>query len=62
MVFIETPVFTRIIVDLIEDDIYMELQEELLENPRKGTVIPGAGGIRKIRVKSGTKGKRAALG
>jgi len=61
MEFIETPVFTKIITKLIEDSLYMDLQEELLKNPRKGSVIPGSGGCRKLRFKSQTKGKRGGI-
>ena len=61
MEFIETPVFTKIITTLIEDSLYMDLQEELLENPKKGRVLPGSGGCRKLRFKSRTKGKQGGI-
>ena len=34
---------------------YEELERLLLENPEIGDVIKGAGGIRKVRLKSSTK-------
>ncbi|MEN5068141.1 type II toxin-antitoxin system RelE/ParE family toxin [Achromobacter aegrifaciens] len=49
MVFIETSVFTRQITSLLPDDGYRELQQMLLEDPACGHVIPGGGGIRKVR-------------
>ena len=49
MEFIETPVFTRLILELITDDEYRELQNVLVENPERGDIIRGGGGIRKLR-------------
>ena len=49
VVFIETPTFTRQITELVEDDTYGALQEELTKHPKKGKLIVGGGGIRKIR-------------
>lgn len=40
---------------------YEELERLLLENPEIGDVIKGAGGIRKVRLKSSTKGKRGGF-
>ena len=47
--FIETSVFTKQISELLSDDSYVELQKELIENPKKGTLIVSGGGIRKLR-------------
>lgn len=47
--FIETPTFTRLINELLDDDNYSRLQTELVRNPEKGVLIRGGGGIRKIR-------------
>ncbi|MBR5099015.1 MAG: type II toxin-antitoxin system RelE/ParE family toxin [Spirochaetales bacterium] len=47
--FIETSIFTRQISSLVSDNSYSELQEELIRNPKKGDLIVGGGGIRKIR-------------
>lgn len=58
MVFIETPVFTRQITALVDDDDYAVLQRELAENPEAGDVIPGTGGLRKIRMAAKGHGKR----
>lgn len=49
MEFIETPLFTKQILDLLPDDEYAELQVILAANPQRGDLIPSGGGIRKIR-------------
>lgn len=49
MEFIETPTFTRMVTTLLSDDEYRELQTELVENPQRGDLIKGGGGIRKLR-------------
>lgn len=49
MEFIETPTFTRLVLTLLSDDEYQELQNILVENPARGTLIKGGGGIRKLR-------------
>jgi hypothetical protein len=58
MVIVETTVFTRQIIKLISDEDYSELQKELITNPRLGKVMPGGGGIRKVRWASKGHGKR----
>ena len=49
IVFVETPTFTRLITELLDDENYSQLQTELVRNPEKGVLIAGGGGIRKIR-------------
>lgn len=49
MEFIETSVFTRQITALLSDDEYTGLQNLLIENPERGDIIRGGGGIRKVR-------------
>lgn len=44
---------------LLED--YDEFKEELAKNPEAGDVIPGTGGVRKVRLKSSSKGKRGGF-
>lgn len=58
MIFIETPVFTRRAVDLLDHDGYLQLQLKLVLDPCSGDVIEGAGGVRKIRVAAKGHGKR----
>ena len=58
MVFIETPAFTADVRALLPDDSYAELQRELIARPTAGDLIPGTGGLRKIRWRLPGKGKR----
>ena len=61
MRFVETPVFTAIIRDLLPDDEYRALQSALLLRPEQGAIIPGSGGIRKLRWSGRGRGKRGGL-
>jgi len=47
--FVETKLFTRLVSDLLGDDEYALLQQALIANPELGDVIPGSGGVRKMR-------------
>ncbi|MFC4527500.1 hypothetical protein [Dyella halodurans] len=58
MIFIETPVFTRQISALVDDEDYAEFQRDLANDPEAGDVIPGTGGLRKIRMAAKGHGKR----
>lgn len=58
VVFLETPVFTRQIRELVDDDQYRELQSTLVASPDSGDLIPRSGGLRKIRVAASGRGKR----
>ncbi|WP_318367639.1 type II toxin-antitoxin system RelE/ParE family toxin [Enterobacter sp.] len=55
--FIETPMFTRQIKQIATDDDLKELQRELIETPDKGDLIQNTGGLRKIRMATGSQGK-----
>lgn len=55
--FIETPMFTRQIMQIATDDELKELQKELIESPDKGDLIQKTGGLRKIRMATGNQGK-----
>lgn len=56
--FIETKLFTRLVQDYLTDDEYRKLQTMLIEQPEAGDVIPGSGGVRKLRWKASGRGKR----
>ena len=60
-VFFETSVFTRRVTGLLSDDEYAELQQALAANPSAGDVIPGSGGLRKIRWAIRGHGKRGGV-
>ena len=57
-VFVETSVFTRKVRELFPEEEYRLLQVALLRKPDIGTVIPGSGGIRKLRWGAPGRGKR----
>ena len=59
--FIETKIFSKRIAGLISDDEFAEFQAELVQNPEKGPVIEGTGGLRKVRWKLKGKGKSGGL-
>ena len=49
MVFVETSFFTKKIRSYLDDEELAELQGELSRTPELGRIIPGSGGIRKLR-------------
>ncbi|URX64730.1 type II toxin-antitoxin system RelE/ParE family toxin [Luteibacter anthropi] len=55
----ETPVFTRLITELVDDDNYAAFQQWLAQHPEAGDVIQNTGGLRKIRLACGGQGKRS---
>src|SRR5437764_6173289 len=56
--FIETKLFTRLVQEYLSDDEYQELQKLLIEQPEAGDVVPGSGGVRKLRWRAPGRGKR----
>ena len=58
----ETPLFTRLIGDYFADQEYAALQIALAKNPELGDVIPGSGGVRKVRWGAHGRGKREGFG
>lgn len=61
MIFIETPIFTAELADLLSEDEYTEFQKYLIASPRAGDVIKGTGNLRKVRWSAGGKGKRGGV-
>ena len=53
--------FTRLVQNLLTDDEYARLQRMLTDNPHCGALIPGTGGLRKIRWKQEGRGKRGGI-
>jgi hypothetical protein len=47
--FIETSLFARILPAYLDDDEYSELQQFLMQKPEAGELVPGSGGVRKVR-------------
>ena len=56
--FIETKIFTRLVQEYLTDDEYRMLQVALVARPEAGDVIPGSGGLRKLRWAAPGRGKR----
>jgi len=56
--FIEHPTFTKQVEALFSDEEYRLFQTDLAANPEEGSVIPGLGGLRKVRWGAKGKGKR----
>ncbi|MBI4630994.1 MAG: type II toxin-antitoxin system RelE/ParE family toxin [Chloroflexi bacterium] len=61
MEFIETSIFTKLIYSYLTDDEYLGLQIFLLKHPEDGNIVPGSGGVRKLRWGSSGKGKRGGV-
>jgi hypothetical protein len=59
--FVETPLFMRLLSDYRSNDEYRELQSALSAAPESGAVIPGSGGVRKLRWSMSGRGKRGGL-
>ncbi|MCE0846989.1 type II toxin-antitoxin system RelE/ParE family toxin [Buttiauxella sp. A2-C1_F] len=55
--FIETSMFTRQIKQITTDDELKDLKKQLIESPAKGELIQQTGGLRKIRMATGSQGK-----
>ena len=61
--FVELPAFERHRARYLDDDAFQDLQNLLLSDPGAGDVIPGTGGLRKLRFaeRGRGKGKRGGL-
>ena len=59
--FVETSVFTSQIKQLASDEDLLKLQVDLIAQPRKGRLIEGTGGLRKVRMSVGKRGKSAGV-
>jgi hypothetical protein len=55
--FVETIEFTQWVKEYLSDDALSELQRELQNDPDQGSVMPGCGGLRKMRVADPRRGK-----
>lgn len=59
--FLETSIFSRQIDELLTPSEYRAFQNLLIANPGVGKVIPGTGGLLKIRYKKRGLGKRGGI-
>lgn len=58
LAFRHLPTFDEDAEGLMDDEDLREVQRILNENPFAGVVVPGAGGVRKLRVPLAGRGKR----
>jgi hypothetical protein len=49
LTFVESPIFSRMVYDYLDDDGYAEFQLFLAANPEAGRVVRASGAVRKIR-------------
>ncbi len=56
--FIETRLFTKLVLDYMTDDEYSTPQIALMTDPEAGPVIPGSSGVGKLRWAAPGRGKR----
>jgi hypothetical protein len=61
MEFIETSIFTKLIYTYLTDDEYVGLQGFMFKYPEAGNIVPGSGGVRKLRWTIAGKGKRGGV-
>lgn len=59
--FIESQSFEKILPLYLDDSEYAELQQFMMINPEIGEVVPGSGGVRKLRWKRRGMGKRGGI-
>ena len=59
--FIDSSAFERALPVYLDDDEYAELQQFIMHNPESGQVVPGSGGVRKLRWARPGMGKRGGL-
>ena len=60
MELIETSIFTKQITALLSDEEYAGFQFRIAAHPEMGALIRGGGGLRKVRVGVGSRGKSGA--
>jgi hypothetical protein len=56
--FVETRLFLRLLAQYLTDDEYALLQQALARSPERGSLVPGSGGVRKLRWGRAGRGKR----
>jgi len=55
--FVELPAFERNRSEYLTDEGFRGLQNEMIKTPEAGDLIPGTGGLRKLRHGDTTRGK-----
>jgi putative transcriptional regulator len=57
MIFVESRGFSGRMGEFMDGEGYRALQNQLIADPTKGSVIPGCGGLRKVRVEDAGRGR-----
>lgn len=60
-VFVELPTFERYRKEYFDDDAFRELQDLLMLDPEAGDLIPGTGGLRKLRFATNGAGRGSGV-
>jgi hypothetical protein len=55
--FIEAPAFSRYRDEYLDDNGFRDVQKAIINNPAAGDLIPGTGGLRKLRWRDNKRGK-----
>ena len=55
--FVESREFTEWVAEFLPDDTYAALQQVLMDQPDKGNVMAGCGGLRKVRIADPKRGQ-----
>ncbi len=55
--FLQTLYFSKKLLSRGGDALLEQIEQQILENPESGDLIPGAGGVRKMRVSDPDRGK-----
>jgi hypothetical protein len=61
MIFVETRPFSRRRAEQLTDEEFRQLHLWLVNDPEAGDLIPGAGGLRKLRWAAAGRGKRGGV-
>jgi hypothetical protein len=59
--FIQTRLFARLFDELFSEEDLIALEAFLASNPEAGAVVPGSGGVRKMRWGAPGRGKRGGV-
>ena len=61
MELVETPIFSKQVQETWSDEEYRAFQLHLILRPDAGAIIPGSGGLRKVRWQMPGRGKRGGV-
>lgn len=60
-VFVESPLFSKLVYDYLTEDEYAGFQTFLAAHPETGDLVKGSGGVRKVRWGRAGTGKRGGV-